>query len=303
MPAGRLSCARRVRVRPAAILLATVLLALATVLLAAAPRRAAAQTPTPDAGTSGRPSAGLAFPFPRPLASPLEPRTRLAPVHVSRGDRRRWVGLVDLGDAFPFWLVGPDSSGDRSPRLAASLAGGVFSRFDLEGNGNEFVEAHFRVGLRLRAELAGLEARAALYHVSSHLGDEFLLRTGREPISTSREGIELLVGTRATESLRLYGGPGLLLRSTEGLDPGSVRLGAEWLPDAPRWGPFRPYASGELFAWQEVGWEPMLAAEAGLSFGSGRYRAALIAGAGPSRAEQFLREDETLWGISVSARF
>ena len=293
MPAGRLSLPRRAGTAGAA---ATLLVA---ALLAAA-SGAAGQTSIP--ADVGSPSDSVAFPFPRPLASPLEPRTRLAPVHVARADRRRWVGLVDLGDAFPFWIARPAGDGAPGPRLAASLAGGVFSRFDLEGNGNEFVEAHFRVGARLRAELGGVEARAELYHVSSHLGDEFLLRTGREPISTSREGFELLVGGRPAGSLRLYGGPGLLLRSTEDLDPASLRLGVEWLPDGGGKGT-RPYASGELFAWQELGWKPILAAEAGLAFGDGRYRAGLIGGAGPSRAEQFLREDETLWGLSVSARF
>lgn len=292
MPAGRLSGTPRGHLTAP----------LAALLLAAVPAAIAGQTPSSSSDTAQAEAADR-FPFAAPLASPLEPRTRVAPVHVSREDRQRWVGLVDLGDAFPFWIAAPDSAGHAGARLAASLAGGVFSRFDLEGNGNEFIEAHYRVGVRLRAALGELEARAELYHVSSHLGDEFLVRTGREPISTSREGVELLVGGRPTGSLRLYGGPGLLLRSTEELDPASLRLGAEWLPDGPRWGPFRPYAAGELFTWQEVGWDPLLAAEAGLVFGAGRYRVGLVAGAGPSRAEQFLREDETLYGLSFSASF
>lgn len=277
------------------------LLALLLVVVAAAPPPLEAQRAGP--GKADAAPERAAYPFEPPLASPLEPRTRLAPVHVDRGTRERWVGLVDLGDAFPFWLVRPDTAARGAPALAASLAGGAFTRFDLEGNGNEFVEAHFRVGLRLRAAMAGLEARAELYHVSSHLGDEYLVRTGREPISTSREGLELLLGGTILSSVRLYGGPGLLLRSTEDLDPGSLRAGAEWLPERPRWGPFRPYASAELFAWEEVGWEPLIAAEAGVAFGGGRYRTAFVVGSGPSRAEQFLREDETLYGLSFSAGF
>lgn len=260
------------------------------VLACLAVPRASAQQPEP-------------FPFTPPLASPLEPHTRLAPVHVSRGERERWVGLVDLGDRFPFWIHRPDSAAATGPRLAGSLAGGAFSRFDLEEHGNEFVEVHFRVGFRLRADLGGLEARGELYHVSSHLGDEFLERTGREPISTSREGVELLVAGRPAPTLRLYGGPGLLLRSTEDLGAGSLRAGLDWTPERPRWGAFRPYAAAELFGWAETGWEPTAAVEAGLAFGGGRYRLALLAGAGPTRAEQFLGEDETLWGASFSASF
>lgn len=276
------------------------------------------------------------FPFPPPLASPLEPHTRLAPAHVSRGDRSRWVGLADLGDRLVFWIErgcpprnGPDArSGKRrtdapgprapagprpsphdlrrptpgarsGPRIAGSLAGGVFSRFDLEGNGNELVEAHYRVGLRLRAGLRALEARLEAYHVSSHLGDEFMERTGRSPISTSREGLELLVQGRPARRLRLYGGPGVLVRSTRGLDPGSARAGAEW-EGGDRGGP-APYVSAEAWAWQEVDWTPMLAGEAGVVVADGRLRAALLAGTGPPRAEQFLDGPrETLWGLSFA---
>lgn len=269
--------------------------ALLALALPALPGGTAAQQP--DA------SAPRAHPFAPPLASPLEPHTRLAPVHVARGQREHWVGLVELGDRFPFWIRRPDSPTADGPGLAGALAGGAFSRFDLADRGNEFIEVHFRVGFRLRADLGALEARAELYHVSSHLGDEFLERTGRDPISTSREGVELLLGGHPVPGLRVYGGPGLLLRSTEELDAASLRAGADWTPDGPRWGSFRPYASAEMFGWAETGWEPMASAEAGLAFGGGRYRLGLMAGAGPSRAEQFLREDESLWGASFSASF
>jgi hypothetical protein len=181
------------------------------------------------------------------------------------------------------------------------VAGGAFSRFDLEENGNEFIEAHFRVGLRLLARLRGLEARAELYHVSSHLGDEFLERTGREPISTSREGVELLLQLRPAPGLRVYGGPGAVVRSTEDLEAASLRAGAEWRGEGVRWGPFSPYVSAEAYAWDELSWDPTLSSEAGVSFGDGTFHLAFTAGTGPSRAEQFFREaDETLWGLSFS---
>lgn len=289
------------RVRPLALLLP----AAAACLLAA---------PVPlDAGPADTletapPRGAAPAPFPAPAASPLEPRTRLAPVRVDRPGRDRWVGLVDLGEAFPFPLVAPeparhdDAPDARPPALWGEVAGGAFSRFDLEGNGNEFVEIHYRVALRLRARWRGVEARLSAYHASSHLGDEFLERTGREPISTSREGVELLLAARPLPAVRVYGGPGLVLRSTAALEEATLRAGAEWRPGDVRWGAFRPYASAEAHAWEEVGWEPMLSAEAGLAFG-GRYRLALVAGAGPSRAEQFFRRDETLWGLSLSADF
>lgn len=289
--------------------------ALVGTLLLLGPGAAAGQQ---DGG--GPCASDAAWPFPPPAVSPLEPRTRAAPVHVDRGPRQRWVALLDLGDRFPFWLSRPgcrdtpdpagrragshaaDRSGPDGPALAASVAGGAFSRFDLETSQNDFIQVHYRVGLRLLARLGGLDARLELFHVSSHLGDEFLRRTGREPVSTSREGLELLVAGRPADGVRIYGGPGLVLRSSRGFDAASLRGGLEWDPGV-RWGAFRPYAGIEAFAWEELSWEPTAAAEAGLRFGDGRYRLALAAGAGRSRAEQFLREDETLLGVTLSADF
>lgn len=253
-------------------------------------------------------AAAHAWPFAPPSVSAVEPRTRLSPVRISRGERHRWVGLVDLGDRFPFWLRRPPcppdgeaAAADRGPAVAASVAGGAFSRFDLESSQNDFIEVHYRVGIRLLARLGRLEARAELFHVSSHLGDEFLQRTGREPVSTSREGLEVLVGGRPLASLRVYGGPGLLLRSSRDFDPATLRAGAEWEPSA-RWGAFRPYLGIEALVREELAWSPTAAAEAGVLFGE-RYRLALTAGAGRSRAEQFFREDETLLGLTFSADF
>lgn len=304
---------------PTAPLLAALLLLAAAGPLPGQGGAADRAAPRPqDRGACPARDASPDWPFVPPAASPLEPVTRLAPVRIRRGDRERWVGLVDLGDRFPFWLRRPPCPGTATgggdgggpappvgraaragPALAASLAGGAFSRFDLESSQNDFIEVHFRVGLRLLARVGELEARAELYHVSSHLGDEYLLRTGRDPVSTSREGLELLVGGRPLYGLRLYGGAGLLVRSSREFQAASLRAGAEWAPEVRR-GAFRPYVAAELFAWDEQDWSPAASAEAGLRFG-GSYRVGLVAGAGPSRADQFFRENETLVGLSFSA--
>lgn len=252
------------------------------------------------AQSSRPPRAPDGHPFRSPRASALEPFHRLAPVHVSRDQTERWVGLVELGARIPVWLHrpagGPGPAGEDLA-LAASLSGGAASRFDLERSDNEFVEVHFRVGLQLRAGTRRAALRLELYHASSHLGDEFLTRTGREPTSTSREAAELLLQLSPFPGLLLHAGPGIVLRSSAGLDAPSLRAGGEWLPGAGTLGPLRPYIGGELFAWEELDWRPLLHLEAGVTFGDGRYRLGALFGAGPSRAEQFFREDETVWGL------
>ncbi len=121
-------------------------------------------------------------PFRMPTVSPLESVYRLAPVHVSRGDRDLWVGLGELGDRWSFWLrQRPDDRFELSGSFHLKAA----SRFDLESVQNTFIEITFRVGSYLRARYGKVAARVELYHVSSHLGDEFLIEESVEPLSTT----------------------------------------------------------------------------------------------------------------------
>jgi len=264
-------------------------------IVAALPARAQPH-PAPDTLVADRGAIALhdanGFPFRIPSGSPLEPVHRLAVVGVSRGGETRTTAIAHLGDRLGFWIR-------RGPglELSGALHAGVFSRFDLERPDQEFVEVHYRAGFLFRAHFGPLAARAEIYHVSSHLGDELLVRTGREPISTSREGIEVLVQAAPLDGLVVYGGPGVLLRSTEDLGRLSFRAGADWRqPPAPHPG---AYASVEAFAWAESDWDPMIALEAGLALGA-HARIGATAGFGPSRAEQFFRESETLAGVAFT---
>ena len=235
-------------------------------------------------------------PFRTLASSPLEPVHRLAPVYVSSEGEEQWVILAELGDRLSFWM-------HRDPEgrfeLAGALGVGVSSRFDLESTNNEFIEVHYRVGFMLRARYRGIAARAEFYHISSHLGDEFLLRTGREPIDASREGLEVLLQAAPHPWLLVYGGGGVLTRSTGSLGRVSARGGLELSP--PSGSSVRPYVSVEVYGWEEVDWEPLTSAEAGIAFGA-HSRLGLLFSTGPSRADQFVHENETLLGLGFSFR-
>lgn len=261
--------------------------------MAGLPAGVAAQTTEPAPGAAA-PADASGYPFRAPTAAPAEPATRIGPLHTWALGEARWVAQVDLGERVPFWIRRPDG---RGPALAGTLAGGVSSRFDLERSENEFVEVHYRVGFQLRAALGRLAARAELYHASSHLGDEFLLRTGREPVSTSREAVELLLQAELLPGLLAYGGPGVLLRSTRDLGRLAARMGLEWRGERIGGGALRPFLAADVLLWEETGWRPLFASEVGVSFAGGRFRVTGTLGAGPSRAEQFLPLDETVAGL------
>ena len=233
-------------------------------------------------------------PFRTPVGSPLEPAHRLGFFRAARDSLRDGIGSADLGDRLSFWIR---RDPDGPVEFAGSIQGGAFSRFDLTGPDQTLIEVHYRIGVLLRARLGALAARAEIYHVSSHLGDEFLLDTGARPISTSREGLEVLVQGSPLPGLTVYGGPGVLLRTSRDFDPLSLRAGADW--ESSPAARARLYASLHLFGWAELGWEPALAGEVGAAIGRGA-RLGFVLGLGPSRAEQFFRESERLLGLSIS---
>lgn len=240
------------------------------------------------------PSDPNGHPFRTPIISLHESALRLATVQVSRGDRDRLVLLAELGDQLGFW-VRRDPDGDFE--LAAAVHARAASRFDLGESGNDFIEVHYRVGTFFRARYRALAARVEVFHISSHLGDEFLLETSREPISTSREGVELLIQGAPVHDLVLYGGPGVIFRSTLPFKTVSARFGAEWERGGMAF--LRPYVGADGWIWSELDWDPQVVIEAGAALGRSA-RVGFTVGFGPSRAEQFFRESETVYGVSLS---
>ena len=233
------------------------------------------------------------FPFHIPATSPLEPVHRIAIAVVDRDTTQRTIALAELGDRLAFWIVQAPNSDFE---LAGAFQGGVSSRFDLTQPRLDFMEIHYRAGFLLRARFGAVAARAELYHVSSHLGDEFMVRHELEPISTSREGVEILLQVSPLPCMRLYGGPALLIKSSSDFSTLSLRAGGDWESSGD--GFFRGYAAVNVFSWSELDWRPRIAVEAGTALGQ-HARIGFMLGVGPSRAEQFFRDDETLFGISA----
>src|SRR5439155_896855 len=79
-------------------------------------------------------------------------------------------------------------------------------------------------------ERVGVSAQLRLYHQSSHLGDEFPLRSSQNRanrVNLSYEGIDLLVSYDPRPWLRLYAGAGELLHTEPQLDRLSAHGGVE----------------------------------------------------------------------------
>ena len=217
------------------------------------------------------------------------------------------VGSVGIGDSFGLFRWGGPNPGDG---VQLSLTGSVFAQFDLGAASYDLLNADFIIGLPLTWRRGGSSARARVYHQSSHLGDEFLLR-GEHPEreNLSFESLELIL-SQDTGPLRVYGGGEYLVnREPEDLPRTVAHGGLEFRPtpsiDFGRLASARLLAAADIKATREQDWTPAWSVRAGLDFG--RPREGLGAGGrwsllfeyydGPSPYGQFYRGDVTLVGV------
>jgi hypothetical protein len=105
-----------------------------------------------------------------------------------------------------------------------------------------------------------------LFHQSSHLGDEFLLRTRLERINLSYESVDLKGSYEFGDVVRVYAGGGYLFdQEPTSLDPWSIQYGLEfispWPPRSARW---RPVAAADLQHREENAWSLDLSLRGGV---------------------------------------
>jgi hypothetical protein len=158
----------------------------------------------------------------------------------------------------------------RSPRrswgqLELGFQAGVFSVFDLEASSSDLVNADYLVGLSATHHLGDFTSMLRIYHQSSHLGDEFLLRTQLNRVNLSFEVLDLLVSFRPWQWLRLYGGGGVIVHREPALDRGIVEGGIEL--ESPRafvGGYLRPVGGADFQFREESDWHEDVSARIGL---------------------------------------
>jgi opacity protein-like surface antigen len=134
------------------------------------------------------------------------------------------IASVGLGE--DIGLIRGPGGGQR--RWQVSVAAGVFSQFNVQTPSNDLLNTDFVVGFPFTWRSGPLSARARVYHQSSHLGDEFILKTNPTRVNLSFEAVELLLA-RDLGSFRAYGGGEYIVRhEPSDLKPGLIHFGAEY---------------------------------------------------------------------------
>lgn len=164
------------------------------------------------------------------IADPKSTRSFIA---YQRGDEAELatdIAAIGVADQFPFFRAGGTTPGNG---VQLGVAGAVFAQFDLGTPSYDLLNTDYLIALPLTFRVGPFSGRARLYHQSSHLGDELLLRQNppaRENLSF--ESAELLLSVDLA-ALRVYGGGEQFLdRDSSDLPTRLAHAGIELRPRA-----------------------------------------------------------------------
>ncbi len=195
------------------------------------------------------------------IADPRWPRFSAAYQKYLDDDELSGVGAASFGETFPL-IRSPDRPWGR---WELAIQPGVFAVFDLEASSFDLVNSDYLAGLIASHHFADLTTQLRIYHQSSHLGDEYLLRNRVDRVNLSFEVLDLLVSFEPWRWLRLYGGGGLIVHREPALERGLLQGGIELTsPRAFASGYLRPVAALDVQSREESDWAPDFSLRAGV---------------------------------------
>lgn len=150
-----------------------------------------------------------------------------------------------------------------------AVQGGVFAIFDIDTRSKDLINADYLVALLSSYRSGDFSAFVRVAHTSSHLGDEYLLRSAVNQvnrINLSLESVDVKLSYDLWDMFRIYGGGGYLVRTDPvTIKPGTAQFGLEFY--SPRaYGSVRPVAYSDFQSFEESNWNMDVSARAGLQF-------------------------------------
>ncbi len=232
------------------------------------------------------------------LAGMKEARSGTTVTHV-KDDGWLWAGI--LGTRIGLLRYG--DHGTLMPQgFQIDAEGAALVRLDVSDDVN-VRSTDYRVGVPLTYGRGNHQTKLAYYHMSSHLGDEFVLANpGFNRLNWSRDAIVLGHSIYMTETLRLYAEAGWAFHSDIS-EPWEFQFGLDWAPNSPtgfRGAPFFAF-NGHLR--QELDYNGNLSLMAGWAWMSDRDRHLLRLGAhfydGKSSQYSFYNNYEQQFGFGI----
>jgi len=238
------------------------------------------------------------------IADPRWPHFAASYQQYLRDPTLKDVGAVSFGETFSllrerywqsWWEVG--------------VQAGVFAIFDLDAFSKDLINADYFVAIPFSYRAGDFSALLRVFHQSSHLGDEFILRTNPQRVNLSYEGVDAKLSYEFQDWLRVYGGAGYIFDTDPpDLHPWSIQYGAEvaspWPGRAAGW---RPIAAVDVQHREENDWSSDFSARAGFEIdgvlASRKMQLLFEYFLGRSPNGQFFKQKIEYFGVGVHFHF
>ncbi len=147
--------------------------------------------------------------------------------HWVRQRNRDWVWDVTLGGRAGILRYGTDDP-IYPEGWQLDIEGAAFPRLDLESD-RDMVSADFRFGVPLTRRSGRWEWKLAYYHLSSHLGDEYMItHPGARRLNYVRDCIVFGSAFRLAPDFRLYAEADYSFYNRGGSRPWAFQFGLDW---------------------------------------------------------------------------
>jgi len=199
------------------------------------------------------------------LADPRWPHFSASLQRYIDDEQLRNVASTNFGESFGIYR----RRGPWESIMELGIQAGVFAIFDIDSESFDLINADYLVGIPFTINKGNFANLTRIFHQSSHLGDEFLLRGQTdERINLSYEAVTSLFSYHLPAGFRLYAGGGYIFhKEPSSLDPWSTHAGLEFR--SPRlWlnGSLRPVAGMDIQNRQESDWNTDVSVRAGIQF-------------------------------------
>lgn len=214
-----------------------------------------------------------------------------------------WMWDLEAGGRVGLFRYGTEGGSPRPNGWQLDLEGAAFPRLDLDHE-EDLISVDFRAGIPLTFGYGPFQAKLAVYHLSSHLGDEFSLRFPDYPrINYSRDALVLGGSYYLTDDLRLYAEAEWAWYTDGGTKPWQFQFGIDyspvWSSPACRGAPFLAI-NGQLR--EEVDYSGDFVVQAGWQWRSATnhlFRVGVQYFTGKSEQYQFFCRNEEKVGLGI----
>lgn len=206
------------------------------------------------------------------LLDPLEAQTygSVLPLYYTEGNKYKGsIVPFAFGFAKPFYrrTTEPGRSTEWVLDLASFTQFEAFHDDKLNKARRQIMNNDYKISIIYNVRRGANNYRFRVYHISSHLGDDYIYRnqiTAPTPNSVNYEQLDVTYSRNVT-NWRLYGGAGIVLRKTEERKLLSAQLGAFYKKPSDK--AARLVGGADIKFWQQTDFRPGIHAGVGVEVG------------------------------------